>query len=434
MSNLEQELQRNVANFINIDANRKVYTRHYDALRDTIYSTLKSEMPMGKWLCGHKLGGSYGDNLKITKPDEFDLVIYLKFPENDKIIVKKDPRKPGNVTLDMTEVLNILHNQEHNKITFTNLKKIVTANNLLLEDKLQDMISGAFKRALNKMGDKVIVDGRPSKIVYRRCGPAHTVFIDEPNMKYSVDFVPAVRLSAKQNVLGPEQLKYFRNIQYWDAIPKPLKPFQSNNISFRASYYDAEKEMLKDKEKLKSVIKLMKKFRDSKPNMNNIKSYYIKTLLLWQIKSRPATYWKNKKLYEILIDMFDELSKCLAVTGRNGKLLFFWDPNLDMFAAFTQNQRSSMYDCVVAKQYSLMRAAGNLTKDISDNVTCSFSNREERGEPQRRPQNGQAGNGQPAAAVNPPQRRPQNGQAGNGQPAAAVSPAQKQPATNCVIT
>jgi len=153
------------------------------------------------------------------------------------------------------------------------------------------------------MGNEVVVDGRPSKIKYKRCGPAHTVFIDEPNMKYSVDFVPAVRLSAQQNVLGAEQLKYFKNIQYWDAIPKPLKPFQPNNISFRASYYEAEKEMLRDKEKLKIVIKLMKKFRDSKPNMNNIKSYYIKTLLLWEIKSRPATYWRQKKLYEILIDV-----------------------------------------------------------------------------------------------------------------------------------
>jgi len=247
--------------------------------------------------------GSYGDRLKITKPDEFDLVIYIKFPENDKITVKKDPKMPGNVTLDMTKVLNILHNQEHNKVTFTNLKKIVTSNNLLLEDKLQDLLSGAFTRALNKMENRVIVNGIPSKIDYKRCGPAHTMFIKETNMKYSVDFVPAVRLNAQQNVLGSEQLKYFKNIQYWDAIPKPLKPFKPNNISFRASYYEAEKEMLRNKEKLKNVIKLMKKFRDSKPNMNNLKSYYIKTLLLWQITIRPTTYWSNKKLSEILIDV-----------------------------------------------------------------------------------------------------------------------------------
>ncbi|XP_034108857.1 cyclic GMP-AMP synthase-like receptor 1 [Drosophila albomicans] len=396
MASLESQLQRNIADFINIDAHRKKYTNHYNALRDTIYSTLKSEMPLGKWLCGHKLGGSYGDKVKITKPDEFDLVIYLKFPENDRIIVKRDPRKPGNVTLDMTEVLNILQRQDHQKDSFTALKKIVTAQNLLLEDKLQDLINGAFTKVLNKMEKRIIVDGMTSQIIYRRCGPAHTIFINSP-YKYSVDFVPAIRLSERQNVLGGEELRFFRNIPYWDAIPKPMKPFQANNISFRASYYDAEKEMMHNKQKLKDVIKLMKKFRDSKTNMANVRSYYIKTVLLWQVKVRPVSYWSNKRLYEILIDMYDELASCLAVNQRRGKLRFFWDPNLDMFAAFTPTQRQDMFNCVIAEHANLKRAAGNLTSDINQIVRSSYSSREERGEPQRRPRNGQ-----PAVAPAPP--------------------------------
>ncbi|KAH8307722.1 hypothetical protein KR044_010781 [Drosophila immigrans] len=372
MASLEVQLQRNIAEFINIDAQRKVYSNHYNALRDTIYSTLQSEMPLGKWLCGHKLGGNYGDNVKITKPDEFDLVIYLKFPENDRIAVKKDPRKPGNVTLDMTEMLNILQRQDHNKLTFTSLKKIVTPTNLLLEDKLQDLISGAFTRALNKMEHRIIVNGQTSKIVYKRCGPAHTIYINDP-YKYSVDFVPAIRLSARQNVLGAEEHRFFQNIQYWDAIPKPMKPFQANNTSFRSSYYEAEKQMMHNKQKLKDVFKLIKKFRDSKSNMSLVRSYYIKTVLLWQVKARPEAYWSSKRLYEILIDMYDELATCLAVNQRRGKLRFFWDPNLDMFAAFTQNQRESMFNCVIAEHARLKRAAGNLTSDINVNVRSSYS-------------------------------------------------------------
>ncbi|KAH8371414.1 hypothetical protein KR093_007220 [Drosophila rubida] len=372
MASLENQLQRNISEFINIDGHRKSYTQHYNALRDTIYSMLKADQPLGKWLVGHKLGGSYGDRVKITKPDEFDLVIYLKFPENNRIIVKKDPRKPGNVTLDMTQVLNILQRQEHNNATFTCLKKLVSASNLLLEDKLQNLLNGAFTRALTKMGNRIIVDGVTSNVVYKRCGPAHTIFITSP-YKYSVDFVPAIRLDACQNVLGVEERKYFRNVQYWDAIPKPLKPFQANNISFRASYYDAERNMIHNKQKLKDVIKLMKKFRDSKTNMTNVRSYYIKTVLLWQVKVRPEAYWSNKRLYEILIDMYDELATCLAVNQRRGKLLFFWDPNLDMFAAFTQNQRHDMFNCVIAEHANLKRAAGNLTSDINATVRTSYS-------------------------------------------------------------
>lgn len=217
---------------------------------------------------------------------------------------------PGNVTLDMTAVLNIIQNQEHNKATFVSLKKIVNAKNLLLEDKLQDMLNGAFTRALNKMGKQVDVNGTSTKLYYKRCGPAHTIFVNEGSMKYSVDFVPSIRLNAKQNILSGEQLQFFKNIAFWEAIPKPLKPFQPNNISFRASYYEAENIMIRDKHNLKNVIKLMKRFRDTKQNMSNLKSYYIKTLLLWQIKERPATYWVNKQLNEIYIDVSNKSYFC----------------------------------------------------------------------------------------------------------------------------
>lgn len=241
--------------------------------------------------------------MKITKPDEFDLVFFLKFPENDRIIVKSDPQRPGNVTLNMTDLLNTIQNQEHNKATFISLKKIVNAKNFLLQDKLQDMLNGAFTRALNKMKYQVVVNGTSTKLAYKRCGPAHTICVNEGSMNYSVDFVPSIKLSAKQNILSGDQLEFFKNVEYWDAIPKPLKPFQPNNISFRASYYEAENIMIRNKQKLKNVIKLMKRFRDTKQNMNNLKSYYIKTLLLWQIKERPDTYWVNKQLNEIYIDV-----------------------------------------------------------------------------------------------------------------------------------
>lgn len=333
MANLEQHLQLLNAKFINIDANRRSYTHHYGRLRDQLYSMLRQEEPLGKWLCGHKLGGvwsietfiiswwpshlilnltsslciphtgSYADKLKVTKPDEFDLVLHLTFPENDKIIVRENKTRAGHVILDMTNVLKVLHKQHHNEVTFVNLKNIVSRQNFLVENKLQDLINGAVTRALNKMNKQIEVDGKVTPLVYRRCGPAFTLFINERNMKYSVDFVPAIRLKAEQSVLAQERWKYFRNISHWSAIPKPLKQFQGNNVFFRASYDEAECAMLKGNYKLKEVIRLMKKFRDSKQNLSTLKSYYIKTLLLWQIDARPTNYWKTKQLHEILIDV-----------------------------------------------------------------------------------------------------------------------------------
>ncbi|XP_064535673.1 cyclic GMP-AMP synthase-like receptor 1 isoform X2 [Drosophila montana] len=240
------------------------------------------------------------------------------------------------------------------------------------------MIKGTVTRALNKMENKIEVDGKTAKLVYKRCGPAHTIFINESDMKYSVDFVPAIKLNVKQIVLGQQKLKYFKNIMYWSAIPKPLKPFEPNNVSFRASYYEAEYAMIKDKYKLKDVIKFMKKFRDSKQNISTLKSYYIKTLLIWQIDARPTTYWKTQQLNKILIDMFRELANCLVVSGKNGKLPLFWDPHLDLFAALTRNQRNDMLNCVTAEIDTLCLAARSLTDDISQAVTLAFSNRQER--------------------------------------------------------
>lgn len=262
--------------------------------------------------------------MKITSPDEFDLYIYLKFPENDRIIVKKDPRRPGNVFLDMTEVLRILQTQNHHIVSYTHLKKLITEKNLLLEDKLQALFMSVFTRALNNIENKITVDGMHTSVIYRRCGPAHTMYIDANNIKYSVDFVPAIKLNASQNILGAEELKYFTGITSWDAIPKPLKPSEPNNVSFRASYYDAEFVLLKDKYRLKDVIRFMKKFRYNKTNMHNLKSYFIKTILLWQVIQKPSSYWYTSQLKDVLIDVsVEKLNSLYQILKQFKKNLYF---------------------------------------------------------------------------------------------------------------
>lgn len=70
--------------------------------------------------------------------------------------------------------------------------------------------------------------------------------------------------------------------------------------------------------------------------------------------------------------MFEELLKCLVTSGRNGKLKFFWDPNLDMFAGFTDNQRRQMFMCVNGEIYNLKGSAGNYSRDTPDRVLSSF--------------------------------------------------------------
>ncbi|KAI8036240.1 cyclic GMP-AMP synthase-like receptor 1 [Drosophila gunungcola] len=385
--NLEDSLIQANADYVNFDRHREEYTTHYNALRDKLYTEWKAAGVLGKLLKGYTLGGGYGDNLKVSMPDEFDLVIHLVFPENDKIIVKADRAKPGNVILDMSKVMETILNQEHNKAVFELLRKIVNAKNELLEDKLQSWLQGVMTQALKRMGKQIEVGGVVSPLCYKKCGPAHTIFV-KGRYEYSVDFVPAIKLSAAQTVLAPEQRRHFGNTPHWDAIPKPMKPAKNNNVSFRASYYDAERRLLHGKNNLKNAIRLLKQHRNTKNNMGNLKSYYIKTLFLWEVTRRDDSYWQ-KPLKELLIEMLGKLEGTLALSSGKGKLLFFWDAKLDMIADLSVNQRTEMFNCVSKSKYTFCRGDGNLSDDIKDNVKGSFSNGKDKGT-ENRPLNGQS--------------------------------------------
>ncbi|XP_052843467.1 LOW QUALITY PROTEIN: cyclic GMP-AMP synthase-like receptor 2 [Drosophila gunungcola] len=293
--------------------------------------------------------------LKVAKPNEFDLVFKLQIPYYESIVVSRDSNVPGNVLLDMTRVLEFLRDdprEDCQSIRKLLQNQLVDAQNFLVVDKLRSWLQSLFSQALNRIADRVEVDGIVSQLKYRTCGPAHTIVVDG-ELEYSVDFVPAIRLGAEQNVLGEDQLTYFRraNLSYWEAIPKPLKiQTKTSSISFRSSFYAAEKAMLP--ENCRDAIKLMKKFRDVKTNLSNLKSYYIKTLFLWKIRKEPESYWQ-KPLTVILPDMFEELTKCLG----QGKLPFFWDPELNMIDVLTPEQVMDMYLCVRRIPGALRRAA-----------------------------------------------------------------------------
>lgn len=292
------------------------------------------------------------------------------FPENDKIIVKADASKPGNVILDMTKVMEIIGSQEHNKPVFDCLQKIVNNKKQLLEDKLNSFLESIMTQTLNKMGNQIEVAGRISHLQYKKCGPAHTIFV-KGSCKYSVDFVPAIRLSAAQVVLAPEQRIHFGETLYWDAIPKPMKPAKTDNTSFTSSFYEAERRLLYDKQFLKPAIRLMKQNRNVK-NKANLKSYHIKTLFLWQVIQQDPSYWSNSPK-DIFIEMLGKLADSLALTPKKGKLPFFWDPKLDMFAQLTDSQRTDLYNHFRKCEYTFRKDNGNVNDCTENNVHSSFS-------------------------------------------------------------
>ncbi|EDV57106.2 uncharacterized protein Dere_GG19870 [Drosophila erecta] len=336
------------------------YGKHFEALQSIIFGILKSESSqLDILIAEYCLEGSVGDNIKIAKPNEFDLVFKLQFPYYESIAVTRDPKIPGNVLLDMTRVLELLENdprEDYQGIRKLLQIQLVDAQNFLVVDKLRSWLQSLFSQALNRIAYRVeLADGVVSQLKYRTCGPAHTIVV-YGDYEYSVDFVPAIRLAAKQNVLLTEQLMYYNraDLLYWEAVPKPLKiQTETSSISFRSSFYSAEKLMLLTKHKnCRNAIRVMKKFRDVKTNLGHLKSYYIKTLFLWKIKQEPESYWK-KALLVILDDMFEDLAEHL----KRGVLPFFWDPELNMLHDLTKVQVSEMYRCV-QRFLGALRGAG----------------------------------------------------------------------------
>lgn len=62
---------------------RELYIRHYNVVLNYFLTQMKNNDALFKSISnGHELGGSYADQLKVSKPNEFDTVIRLRLMKN----------------------------------------------------------------------------------------------------------------------------------------------------------------------------------------------------------------------------------------------------------------------------------------------------------------------------------------------------------------
>ncbi|XP_069965180.1 cyclic GMP-AMP synthase-like receptor isoform X4 [Bactrocera oleae] len=339
---------------INIKRYKQEYMSHFEVLRDTIFTALKKNQTFAALYNGNYLRGSYADNLKVKYPNEYDLVFRLKLPEEKRILVVKDEKIPGNVKLDLSQVLNVITKQKQHVNTYKQLKKMVTAECLLSIQLLQSWLESCFTKALDNMNKKIIYNGITATLSYSKQGPAHTIYVKKP-YTYSVDFVPAIVLISSKAILP-------RISKDWDAIPKPLKWLLSDT-SFRASYDNLETEMIKNKKNLKNALRIIKKFRDIHTNMHNLKSYYIKTLFLWRASREPGKFWYQPigfVVIQLFIDLKNSLEKC--------ELPFYWDSNLNLYEQIGESGLADMRRCVRSKTRLLENYARLKVKTEADHI------------------------------------------------------------------
>uniref|UniRef100_A0A1A9VQH3 Mab-21 domain-containing protein n=1 Tax=Glossina austeni TaxID=7395 RepID=A0A1A9VQH3_GLOAU len=86
------------------DKDRKPYTDAYNEIRDTLLNGMcEMDTAFAQMYKGYRLFGSYMHNVRLGKPDEFDVLFILKVPFGEKLNVLMDDIRPGL----MLEVLKV---------------------------------------------------------------------------------------------------------------------------------------------------------------------------------------------------------------------------------------------------------------------------------------------------------------------------------------
>ncbi|KAI4497926.1 hypothetical protein M0802_007042 [Mischocyttarus mexicanus] len=161
------------------------------------------------------------------------------------------------------------------------------------------------------------------KIRIKKSGPAFTLQIHfSDNETIDVDLVPVLEFSKDPpNV----DLHYYKK-QNWFAVPKPLYSYNGNSqIFWRTCFYEQEKEILSKNGKIKEVIKLMKKLRDTQ-NWINFASYYIETLALHEVQSNILL--EKKSITVLFMEMLHKLHNSLI----NKRITYYWDGKFNLLS------------------------------------------------------------------------------------------------------
>ncbi|EDV50706.1 uncharacterized protein LOC6544774 [Drosophila erecta] len=275
------------------DNERAAYTKDSEEIQNYVVDELKRvDDTFRQVFDGLSLGGSYLDCVKLNVPDEFDLHMKLKFPYD----IQPEPigegfvRLKGNFHVISPQLINRTH--------------------------LQHWLRLAFRKVFDSYKTFATTRGRVYKLSYtlEGYGCAHTILAISGSRSISFDLVPAFEFSGSQWPFAfcpvPAET---REKWAWFAIPqKKTKP----KCTFMVCAPHWEREIMKDTNNLKNVLRLMKGLRDAHASkLPHLSSYMLKAVLLNRIKSAD---WE-RDLGTLLVEMWSHLVDHL----RTRRLEFF---------------------------------------------------------------------------------------------------------------
>ncbi|XP_016969041.1 uncharacterized protein LOC108037088 [Drosophila rhopaloa] len=304
------ELQTILEKLLISDKTRSEYTKDAEEIQNYVVKELKRvDDTFRDVFDGLSLGGSYLDRVKLNVPDEFDLHMKLKFP--------------FDITPESTSI--------NDAFIYLKGTLIVAPCQRIHRLQLQDWLRGAFQKVFKSNPTVTTTSGRTFKLVYtlEGYGCAHTILAISGSRSISFDLVPAFEFTGQQWPFGiPPVSAKVRENWPWFAIPqKMLKSKAKTTFMVCAPHW--EREIMKDSDNMKNVLRLMKGLRDAHAKkLPHLSSYMLKTVLLHRV---DTVDWQQD-LGTLLVEMWSLLVDHL----RNGRLEYFMARGHNVFVRMNQ--------------------------------------------------------------------------------------------------
>ncbi|KAF2896784.1 hypothetical protein ILUMI_09402 [Ignelater luminosus] len=327
---LEHILQRINGDYVRLNEDEK--RRNNMVLKVILYHMNKDQL-FNSLIRKEFYGGSYYDDLKVSKPNEYDLDLLLHLPPYTCPVISAS-EMPGYVKIELENIRNFERKKDESD-RYPNLAlKLLDGDNYLSTTKILAWMESVLTKALNdfnilsKKYHYVKKLGTTEGVYYftvRKQGPAFTLKInglyDQEVIKIDVDLVPCFVFTVDKLPEDP-----YRNNQYYMLkneffiVPKKPKNAEKDHPKYwRLSFQEQESAIIRDKARLKPALRLIKKLRDSSGH-DSIASYYIKTVFLMELINEDPCFW-NRSLSYVFMTMLKKYQKYL----EDGDIPYFWN-------------------------------------------------------------------------------------------------------------
>ncbi|CAH0546628.1 unnamed protein product [Brassicogethes aeneus] len=346
----------------------KVYQTIMTSVTNELVNELKKDATFKILYERMFFGGSYYDNLKVGKAEEYDLDLVLNLP----VVISpkvEHSNKHGFVYCRIQEFEKLLKRAEKDPLLI--IHSFLDKQNYLSTVKIFSWMQSILNKALNEMsrdGTKTIFTvtiGEERITVFgslKTKAPAFTFNITG-NYKgqaidVDIDLVPCFQFQAKHHwPASPYKPNPSEIRKTFLIVPKKPYDVKDGSIEryWRLSFQEQEREMInKDYKALKSTVKLLKKLRDQQKHVK-IASYFIKTIFLLEVeKHQECSYW-SRPLSIVFMTMLRTYQKAL----EDGNIPYFWNRKFNLIGHLKPATLSDMANF-------LKRIINDIDKNISE--------------------------------------------------------------------